>query len=383
MHQLFTAASVITPDETLTPGWVLVRDGVIEAAGKDNPPQEAVDRIDLPDHTLVPGFVDIHVHGGGGYSLISGDMEEARACARWVTRTGVTSFLPTVCASTPGDAVPILRTLASLATENVGGAEVLGVNLEGPFVSPDRRGALPPSWVHAPDESVFRSLLEAAGGNMRLITCAPEVEGATALVSATVAAGVAVSVGHTDADFDGASAGFKAGATHVTHALNAMRPFHHRDPGVIGAALEAQHVTIEAIGDGVHLHPAAVRMLIRSFGPARVALVTDAVTPAGLDAGTFRIGDADAILRAGRITLEDGTIAGSAATMDMVVRNVVSWRAATLPEAVSMASAVPAKVAGAGDRKGRIASGYDADLVALTDDLKVSATWIKGLRPGL
>jgi N-acetylglucosamine-6-phosphate deacetylase len=221
-------------------------------------------------------------------------------------------------------------------------------------------------------------LITAARSHLRLITIAPEPPGASALISRAVAAGVNVSIGHTDANFEEAALAFRAGAAHVTHALNAMRPFHQRDPAVIGAALEAPGVTIEVVADGVHLHPATVRLLLQAFGTERVALVTDAVTPAGLERGTFRLGREEAVLRNGRITLPDGTIAGSAATMDQLVRNVVSWGCATLPEAVRMASTVPAAVAGAGDRKGRIAPGYDADLVALTPTLAVAATWVRG-----
>jgi N-acetylglucosamine-6-phosphate deacetylase len=380
MHQVFTASAVITPDETLSPGWVLVRDGAVEAVGVGEPPSVEATVVGLQDQTLAPGFVDVHVHGGGGFSLLSGDAKEAGRYLRWVAGTGVTSVLPAVCAVSASEALPTLRALGALAVAMAGRAEVLGLNLEGPFVSRERQGALPISWAHPPDRALLEALIEAAGGALRLMTCASEVDGASEVISAALAAGVRVAVGHTDADYDEAAAAFRAGATHVTHALNAMRPFHHRDPGVIGAALDAPGVTIEVIADGIHLHPATVGMLLRAFGPERVALVTDAVTPAGLDHGTFRIGYAEAVLRSGRITLADGTIAGSAATMDSLVRNVVGWGCATLPEAVRMASTVPAGVAGAGERKGRLAAGCDADIVALSPELSVVGTWVRGAR---
>jgi N-acetylglucosamine-6-phosphate deacetylase len=211
-----------------------------------------------------------------------------------------------------------------------------------------------------------------------MMTVAPELPGAPALMAAAASAGVSISLGHTNAHFDTAATAFKAGASHVTHALNAMRPFHHRDPGVVGAALDASGVTIEVVADGVHLHSATVRMLLRAFGPERAALVTDAVTPAGLDQGLFRIGNEEAVLASGRIVLADGTIAGSAATMDGLLRNVVGWGCATLSEAVRMLSTVPASVAGSGATRGRIAPGYAADIVALTADLEVAATWVAG-----
>jgi N-acetylglucosamine-6-phosphate deacetylase len=366
---------VITPDEDLRPGWVLVRDAKIEGVGAGTGPNIA-GAVELSDLTLVPGFVDVHVHGGGGFSLMTADPEEVRAYARWVVRHGVTSFLATVLADDVETAMPVLSCLSAVG--DTAGAELLGINLEGPFVSPQRSGALPSGWATPPDVDVFEKLVNAAGGKLRVITIAPEMSGAEQVIGAARQAGVVVSVGHSDATFEQAAAAFGAGASHVTHAFNAMRLFHHRDPGVIGAALRSPDVTVEVIADGVHLHQATVSILVRAFGPARVTLVSDAVPPAGVPGGRFRLGSAEAMERDGRIELPDGTIAGSAATMDSIVQNVVEGNIATRSEAARMAATVPAGVAGAGDRKGRIAPGYDADLVALTAEHRVAATWVKG-----
>jgi N-acetylglucosamine-6-phosphate deacetylase len=374
---LLRAARLITPDETLAPGSVLVAGRTIEAVGGALPALPDAEVVDLPGLTLVPGFVDVHVHGGGGFSLATSDPTEIRSYSTWAPQRGVTSFLAGIVAPTPAEAVPLIE--AALAAET-SGAELLGLNVEGPFVNAARRGALPPSWAAEPDEEVLDQLLEAAGGRLRLMTVAPEAPGALDIIRKTISAGVRVSIGHTDAGYDDALRGFQAGASHVTHVLNAMRSFHQRDPGVGGAALDSPDVTIEVIADGVHLHPATVRILLRSFGAARVALITDGVTPAGLGEGVFRLGGQEARLDGGRVTLPDGTIAGSAATMDTVMANVVRWGAATLEDAVRMASTIPALVAGAAGRKGRIAPGYDADIVALTDDLRVEAVWTRGRR---
>ena len=202
--------------------------------------------------------------------------------------------------------------------------------------------------------------------------------GAAAVMEQAVRAGCVVAVGHSDATYEDARDAFARGARHLTHAFNAMRPFHHREPGPLGAALDAKGVTVELIADGVHVHSAAAQMVVRAKGVAGVVLVTDGVPPAGLSEGSFRIGGRGASLAKGRIALPDGTIAGSAATMERVVGYVVGEGIATAAQAVQMASTAPAGVLGLAERKGRIARGYDADLVALDSELNVAKTWVAG-----
>lgn len=370
-----SAARVITPDEEYSPGFVTVECGVVSEVGKGAAPG-TVEAEDLGDLTLAPGYVDLHVHGGGGHSLATNDPGEIARYAAWAPSTGVTSFLATVVA---GDLELGLGFTRTIAGARVGrGADLLGVNMEGPFLNSGWSGAIPRSWIVPPDAGTLGQLLEAAGGRLRLMTLAPEVDGALAVVPSALSRGVAISVGHTDATYEAGLNAFRAGASHVTHAFNAMRPFHHREPGPLGAALEAEGVTVEAIADGVHLHPATLHWLISAFGSSRVALVTDGTPLAGVGDGSFDIGGAIAEVREGRASLADGTIAGSVATMDAVVRNVVSWGIVNLAEALKMASAVPARVAGSPESKGRIAPGYDADLIALDSDLHVARVWIAG-----
>jgi len=375
---LLRGGSVIHPGGQVARTDVLVEDGVIREVGPSVSAPEGAQTVHLADLTLAPGFIDVHVHGGGGFSLITTDPEHIRAYARWAVSHGVTSFLATICADSLEAGIECAHAAAVAAGSVEDGATLLGLNFEGPFVSPDRRGALPPEWLTEPDLRMLGRLLAAGAGSVRLMTVAPELPGASAVIGALRDAGVRVSVGHTDAKYEQAKAAFEAGASHVTHAFNAMRPLHHREPGPLGAALDSPGVTVEVIADGVHLHPAAVHLLVRAFGSARVCLVTDAVRPAGLDSGTFDIGGQQAKLDGGSIRLPDGTIAGSAATMDALVRNLVEWGIADLATAVTMASATPARVVGCDGTKGSIAPGYDADLVALTDDGRVAATWIGG-----
>ena len=377
MPTVLTGARILTPDDEIEGGSVIVEDGRIADVAPGLSVPAGAEVVDLRGLTLAPGFIDIHVHGGGGFSLATRDAEEARSYARWVVAHGVTSFVASIVGETPEDGEAALRAIAEAGPAE-GGAELLGAHLEGPFVSPERRGALPEGWLRPPGAGLLRRLLEAAGGRLRLITLALELPGAAAVLEQAVRAGCVVAVGHSDATYEEARDAFARGARHLTHAFNAMRPFHHREPGPLGAALDTEGVTVELIADGVHVHRAAARMVVRTKGVDGVALVTDGVPPAGLSEGTFRIGGQGARLAEGRIALPDGTIAGSAATMDRVIRYAVEEGIATPAQAVRMASMVPAGVVGLGGRKGRIARGYDADLVALDSDLNVAMTWVAG-----
>ncbi len=376
-RSLLTGAAVLT-EHGIEPGLdVLTGDGVVLSIGA-GPLGPDVERSDLSGLTIVPGYIDIHVHGGGGFSLATTDPEEIRSYARWSARTGVTSFLATVFASDSAEAGVSLAAAALASGPIEGGATLLGINLEGPFINPLRRGALPASWPAVSSTSGFQRLYEAAAGSLRLMTVAPELSGAGSVLEAARRENVRIAVGHTDATTEQALGAFEAGASHITHAFNAMRPFHHREPGVMGAAVMHNTVSVEVIADGAHLHPAVVRLLVQALGVDRVALVTDAVPPAGTEGGVFKIASAEARLRDGRVALPDGSLAGGAATMDQLVRNVVDWRCVDLLGAVRMASGVPAGVAGVAQRKGRIAPGYDADLVALDGGLEVARTWVAG-----
>ncbi|MEO8456858.1 MAG: N-acetylglucosamine-6-phosphate deacetylase [Chloroflexota bacterium] len=373
---LLTGACVLLPNGTLERADVLIESGHITGVETHIEAPAGAEIVDLSGLTLAPGFIDVHVHGGGGFSLLSAKSEDVSRYAGWLPSRGVTGFLATICSANIEDGIACATAVTEAIRRDTTGARILGVNFEGPFVSPDRRGALPPAWLAKPDAYTLDRLLDSA--DVRVMTIAPELDGATAVTERALKRNVRVSVGHSDAEYAVAKRAFDAGASHVTHAFNAMRPLHHREPGPIGAAIDSKDVTVEVIADGVHLHPAVVHMLIEALGPNRVCLITDAVTPAGLASGTFRIGREEATLQDGSIRLPDGTIAGSAATMDAVVRNTIDWGCANLASALRMASEVSARVAGVSDRAGRIATGYDADLVALTENLEVSRTWVGG-----
>lgn len=379
MAGAITNARILTPDESFEPGTLLFDDaGRIAEIGTGLEPPAGVEVTDARGLTLVPGYIDIHVHGGGGFSLATREPEEIRSYARWVVSHGVTSFPATICAGSFDEGLKFARTAATATGPVEGGANVLGLMLEGPFVNGDRRGALPRGWLQRAEPELLDQFIDASDSQLRLMTLAPEVEGADTLIATLVGRGAVVSIGHSDADCETASFAFLKGASHVTHLFNAMRPFHHRDPGIVGAAFAESRITVEAIADGVHLDRRTVAMTVRLFGPDRVALITDGVPPAGLGAGTFPLGDEEVALVGDRVLLPDGTIAGGAATMDGTVRNVVEWGVVEQADAVRMASTVPARILGLAESKGRISPGYDADLVALNGDLEVAMVWVGG-----
>jgi len=371
-------ARVLTPDEELAGATVTVRDGCIDAVGVGLAPPAGAQTFDLGGLTLAPGFIDIHVHGGGGFSLITEDPDDIRSYARWVVRHGVTGFLATLVGAPPPE---MKRWLAAAvaAGENVeGGARPLGVHLEGPFVNPSRRGALPAEGLRQPGVAEFLALAEAAPGRLKVITLAPELPGARDVVTAARERGVAVSMGHTDATYEQALEAIEWGVRQATHCFNGMRPFHHRDPGCLGAILSSPMISAELIADGVHVHPGAIALLLAAKGPQGTILITDGIAAAGLRDGVYSLAGEAIQVRNGVASLPDGTLAGSVVTMDQAVRNVVGLGLAPLTEAVRMASASPAAALGLGQRLGQIAPGFAADLVALDEKLEVATTFVGG-----
>jgi len=381
-------ARVLTPDEELAGATVVIRHGRIEAVGVGLTPPAGAQTFDLSGLTLAPGFVDIHVHGGGGFSLISEDPDEIRSYARWAVRRGVTGFLVTLV----GAPLPQMKRWLAAAVaageslpagqEGVdGSARPLGVHLEGPFVNPARRGALPSEGLRPPDVAEFLALAEAAQGSLKVITLAPELPGAAGIVAAARQRGVVASMGHTDATYEQALEAIEWGVRQATHCFNGMRPFHHRDPGCLGAILSSPKLSAELIADGVHVHPGAMALLLAAKGPQGTILITDGIAAAGLGDGAYSLAGEAIQVRNGVASLPDGTLAGSVVTMDQAVRNVVSaWGGALVPlaGAVRMASSNPAAALGLAQRLGRIAPGFAADLVALDERLEVAMTLVAG-----
>jgi N-acetylglucosamine-6-phosphate deacetylase len=335
---------------------------------------------------VVPGYVDTHVHGGGGASYATDDPAEARRARQFHREHGTTSTLASLVTTDLDTLAAQIATLRPLVEEG----ELAGVHLEGPFLSERRKGAHDPALLRDPEPELITSLIETAGGAVAMITIAPELTGGLASIEATVAAGAVAAIGHTDADDATVAAGLEAGATVVTHLFNAMPPIHHREPGPIPRLLSDDRCLVELIADGFHLHPRVIAMAVSAAGPDRVALVTDAMAAAGMPDGDFDLGTLRVAVRDARARLVEpdgtpGSIAGSTLTMDAAFALMVDL-GFSIPEVATMASTTPARWHGL-DRVGELAPGFRADLCVVEDQgrlLRVmqAGTWLGGSERG-
>lgn len=368
--QVLRAARVVT-DQVYVDGWVAVRDGVIAEVGAGRAPD--ADVVDLGEVSLLPGLVDVHVHGGGGAGF-GADVEATQRALAYHAQGGTTALLATLV-SNPLDVIE--AQLAAVAQADSGSPRLIGVHLEGPFISVERRGAHNPAYLCAPTESDVRRVLDVVPGLVRAVTAAPELGGFDGLVRAVDAAGAYVSAGHTDAGGDVlVAAAASAGVRALTHVFNGMRPLHHREPGPLQALTDTS-LFCELICDGEHLHPATVRAIRSVVGPERVVLVTDAVPWAGLPDGAYAGGIVEVRDGAVRLAGTD-TLAGSALTMAEALRRYATYTGSGLPELALVAATNPAALAGESGRLGRIAPGYAADFTVLDAELRCVATMVAG-----
>ncbi len=367
---VLTGAHVVLPDGVVEDGRVTVEGRSIVA----NDPLQASTR-DLSGHWIVPGFVDIHVHGGGGASFSSGDAEAVLTGVGTHRRHGTTTLL----ASTVTGDLDDLSRQAGMLSELVEQGDLAGIHFEGPFISPHRCGAHKPSLLREPHPSDVRKLLDAARGTGRMVTLAPELPGGLDSVRMLAEHGVIAAVGHTDAAYEATLKAVEAGATVATHLFNAMPPLLHREPGPIAALLEDERVTVELINDGVHLHPAVLELAFRSAGADRVAFITDAMDAAGFGDGRYLLGpmEVDVVDGVARL-VEGGSIAGSTLTLDTAFKRAVTLDGLPVGDAVRALSANPARLLDAYDRIGSLEPGKDADLVVLDASFDLVGVMRKG-----
>lgn len=362
----YRVARLVTPDEVLENAWLQVQDGDILGFGRrsEGMPADGMRPEDLGDVTVVPGFVDIHTHGGGGATYSTTDPEEARKVADFHAKHGTTTTMASLVTGPLDDLVSQTACLADLVTDGV----IVGVHLEGPFLSEARCGAHEPTLLRDPVEGDVAKVLSEA---VKMVTIAPELPSGLDAIRQVVDAGVIAALGHTDATYEQMIAGADAGATVATHLFNGMRPFHHRDPGPVGAALNDPRLLLEVINDGMHLDPQVMRVALAAAGVGRLALISDAMAAAGMPNGRYHIGSLEVDVTDGLATLAHGThsIAGSTLTMDVAFANAVK-AGVSLVDASRMASITPAEAFG-WYTVGAIETGKRADLVLLDAEYAV------------
>lgn len=368
-------ARIFASDFQFHTGAFEVVDGVFGEVLPQNVPEDA---IDLQGATVIPGLVDVHSHGNSGADFSDGDYEGLKKMAAYYARCGVTSFAP-ASMTLPYDVLAAAFATAKQLTEETpaGCARLMGIQMEGPYFSYKKRGAQNPDYLKEPDFEGFRKLYEDCGGLVRIVDVAPELPGAAEFVAKAKEL-CTVSIAHTDSDYDHAKAAIDAGVTHLTHLYNAMPGIHHRNPGVIPAAVENPNVRAEIICDGQHIHPASVRLAFTMFGPERMILVSDSGRCAGLpDGSQFQLGGQDCWLRDGVARLADGTIACSAANLWQCLCNVISWG---IPEetAIRAASYNPACAIGADGKIGSIETGKLADFLVCSSDYSSKRVFLGG-----
>ena len=372
---LLTADTLLTGSELLRPGWIEVSRGVVEAIGTGTPPRPA-DR-GLGEVTLVPGFVDTHVHGGGGANFSTASAAETATAVAYHRRYGTTTLVASLVTADPAE---LLRQVGELASDASAGL-IAGIHIEGPWISTKRCGAHQAALMRDPDGAEIDRVLATGGGAIRMVTLAPERDGALAAIGRIVDAGAVAAVGHTEATYEQTRAAIAAGATVGTHLFNAMRPIDRREPGPVIALLEDSRVTVELITDGVHVDPAIYRHVTRSVGPDRVSLITDAMAATGMADGVYHLGPitVDVVAGVARVAGTD-TIAGSTATMDRQLRFAVDHSGLPCDEAlmvaVRQASINPARALGLPDAG--LAPGASADLVVLDSELTVTGVLCQG-----
>ena len=328
------------------------------------------------DGIIVPGFVDVHVHGGDGADFMDAHEEATERILGFHATHGTTALAATTLSASRSDLHAAVDGIARVSADRPAGAEIVGIHLEGPFINARRAGAQDRASIRPADIHEVSALIAQAPRLRWIVTIAPELDGAQDLIE-HFRDRVLFSIGHTDADHAAAAAALEWGALHFTHLYNAMTGLSHREPGVVGAALTSVHSTAELIADGIHVHPAALRVAVQAM-PHRVALITDAMRACGLAEGSYKLYEYEVTVAEGAARLHDGTLAGSVLTMDAAVKNMIELAGLPIESVIPMATEVPARIAAVADRKGKIERRYDADLVVMNERFEVERVWARG-----
>jgi N-acetylglucosamine-6-phosphate deacetylase len=377
-------AELITPFDSIEHGAILIdENGKILSVGFledfQEIPRDTI-RLRLTGKRVLPGLIDVHVHGGYGANFGTGDLlKDLRHYSREIVQTGVTAFLPSVFAETPDGLVAMIKEYVRIfENEKIVGAQPIGLHLEGPFLNPEKKGAFTASWLRLPNVDEAKRYLEAGKEWIKQITIAPELPRADEVATLFRQAGVVVAMGHTNADYETATKALRGAFNHITHTFNAQRGFDHRAPGVFGAILSSDLPTAELIADNIHVHPASMKLLERCVGVERIVLITDAIAGTGLPDGEYNLMTYSVKVVNGKVTLPDGTLAGSTAKLNQCVCNAAEAMQVSFCEAAQMASLNPAQMMGVADERGSLVEGKRADITVLDDSGQVCLTIVAG-----
>ena len=355
---------------------ILVEDGVIRQVG-DVDAEAGCEVIDAQGRIAAPGFIDVHIQGAGGADILDGKREALEAISKTCARFGTTSFLATTVYNANGDNEH-LALAAECAGRDLGGANLAGIHLEGPFIAEKKKGMIQPGCICEPSMEVLDEILDITGGKLAMMTIAPELEGVLEIIRRLADSNIVASFAHSGADYQQTVAGIAAGISHATHLFNAMPGIHHRSPGPLVAIFENENVTAQLIADGVHIHPSALKFAFETLGTNRVVLITDGMQAMGLPDGKYIYNGIEYESKEGAARYKDGTLIGTALGLSELLKRLINFTGCSLDVAVKTVTENPAKVLGLADRKGSIAVDKDADLVLLDDDLSVQATIVGG-----
>jgi N-acetylglucosamine-6-phosphate deacetylase len=382
--KLLHVGRAFTPTTELQDAGILIRDGVIESVGPRSSTSlpAGAEEIIATDKIATPGFIDVHIHGAGGHDVMEGSEAALDAIAGTLATHGTTSFAATTVTADPNAICKSSEQIAHYITQQHArtrtGAEILGIHFEGPFISTVRRGVHPPEWIRLPSAELLEKFIAAAHGHALLLTIAPELLGAMPCIDAARKAGMIVGMGHTDATYEQARAALARGAHHAIHTYNAMRPFSHRDAGVIGAVLTSPEISAELIADGVHVDETAMRVLLQAKGANGVILISDGISATGMPDGKYILGGFEVTVSGGVCRNSEGKLAGSTLTLDRAMRNIVNL-GNSLGDALQMLTINPAKLFGIEHKKGTLRVNADADIILLNDSLQVTQVFTRGL----
>lgn len=381
---VLTHSRIASGDSVIENGYILIRGTHIEAVGamETCPSLEQADQVINCLHAdwVIPGMIDVHIHGAGGSDVMDGTPNALKTMASLLPAEGTTAFLATTTTS-PKDCIEkaLINAGKFISTENIPGqAEIIGIHLEGPFINAEKKGAQNEEYILEPNVDLFKKWQELSNNTIKLVTLAPELDGDFALIRHLVESEVIASMGHTSASYEEVQHAVENGLSHVTHLFNGMSGLHHREPGAVGGALLMKELMVELIADGIHSHPEMLQLALQLKGPEKIVLITDSMRAKCLKNGTYDLGGQDVIVKDGRAVLSTGSLAGSVLKLAEGRQNMQKWTNANIQELIQMTSENPAKELGVFDRKGSIEAGKDADILLIDRDGEILLTLCRG-----